>query len=388
MDNTTLIVTLALIATVCSVALFANWYGNRTVPGLLSIAIGFALTSAGVLLLASQGTLPPIISILLANSMIMGGRIPMLMGLTSFWNQEKSLLPLFCGVCFIGAVIGFYYFTMIDESVLWRIRIYSAMIIIFCCCSVYVVANGLKIERRLRPVMAISSNLGANGLIGLFSFNAISEAILALTRPAIPLSDPNAGTALLLLAAVLSILTIALAVIIMTMEELSVEHKENAIFDPITTILNHRTFLEVSQRVLGVALRYTKPVSLLTIELENLDQIAKQFSVRIANELLRYFSLQVTDHRRNEDVLARSSFNQFHMLLPGVDEAGAAIVIQKIQKAVMGEDFIYRGNKLNIKMVIATITKREEDLLLQQMLQESELALFKAKRKLQSIPDA
>jgi PleD family two-component response regulator len=76
------------------------------------------------------------------------------------------------------------------------------------------------------------------------------------------------------------------------------------------------------------------------------------------------------------------------MLLPGIDEAGAQIIIEKIRQAVMGEDFIYRGNKLKIKMVIATITKREEDLHLLQMLQESELALFKAKQKLQSLPDA
>lgn len=386
MDPSTLIVTLALVATICSVALFANWYSNRLVPGLLSIAMGFAMTAVGIMLLSTQDTLPPTISVLLSNSMIMGGRIPILIGLAAFWNQEKSQIPLFCGVWLIGSIVGFYYFTLVDDSVIWRIRIYTSMIFISCCAAVYILVKGLKIERRLRPVMAITTNYGAYGLIGLFIFNATYEAILGLTRPGIPLTDSDGGTALLLLSALATVLIIALAVIIMTMEELSVEYKENAIFDPITTILNHRTFLEVSNRVLGVALRYSKPVSMLTIEVTNLDEIAQQFGARIANELLRHFSLMATDRRRNEDVLARSGFNQFHMLLPGVDEAGAAVVMSKIRQAVMAEDFIYRGNALEINMVIASITKREEDLNLQQMLQESELSLFRAKQELEGIP--
>lgn len=388
MEDVFLIISLALIASICSVALFANWYANRLVPGLLSIAIGFAVTALGLLLLTTQGSLHPMISVLLANSMIMAGRIPILIGLAAFWNQEKSKLPMISIVWLIGSVIAFYYFTIIDASVIWRIRIYAAMIFVSCLFAIYIIVNGLKIERRLRPVMAISTNYGAYGLIGLFSFNAVTEAGLALTRQNVPLTDSDTSAVLLLFAAMVSILIIALSVLIMTMEELSVEHKENAIFDPITTILNHRTFLEVSQRVLGVALRYSKPVSMLTIEVVNLDQIANQFGVRIANELLRHFSLMATDRRRNEDVLARSGFNQFHMLLPGVDEAGAQVVITKIKHAVMGEDFVYRGNKLDIKLVIASITKREEDLHLQQMLQESEVELFKQKRKLEDAPVA
>lgn len=388
MDPSTLIAALALVATVCSAALFANWYSNRHVPGLFAIAVGFAMTAVGILLLSTQGTLPPIISVMLANSMIMGGRIPVLIGLAAFWNQEKSQIPLFCLIWLIGSIAGFYYFTMVDDSVLWRIRIYSSMIVISCCAAVYILVKGLRIERRLRPVMAITTSYGAYGLIGLFSFNAVYEAILGLSRPGIPLTAADPGTALLLLSALATVLIIALAVIIMTMEELSVEYKENAIFDPITTILNHRTFLEVSNRVLGVALRYSKPVSMLTIEVANLDEIAQQFGARIANELLRHFSLMATDRRRNEDVLARTGFNQFHMLLPGVDETGAAVVITKIRQAIMAEDFVYRGNKLEINMVIATITRREEDLNLQQMLQESELALFRAKQELEGIPAA
>lgn len=378
MENIALIASLALVSSVCSLALFANWYSNRLVPGLLMIATGYAITAVGTLLLTTQGSVTPILSVLLANALLLGGRIPMLFGLTSFWNQEKSQLPIFCIVWLAGTLIGFYYFTLVDESVVWRIRINTVMGVIFSLCFVYILIKGIRIEAKLRPVMAITSNLGAYALIGLYSLNALGETVLMLLRPGVPLTDPDAGTSLLLLGAIFTMLFSAIAFIVMTMEELSVEHKENAIFDPITTILNHRAFLEVSQRVLGVALRYTKPVSMVIIEVTNLDEVAKLFGVRVANELLRHFSLMATDRRRNEDVLARATFNKFHLLLPGVDEAGAQVVISKIKGVVQSEDFIYRGNRLSAKLRIASITKREEDLHLQQMLQECELALFKA----------
>ncbi len=69
------------------------------------------------------------------------------------------------------------------------------------------------------------------------------------------------------------------------------------------------------------------------------------------------------------------------MLLPGVDEEGANIVVQKIRNSLIGEDFIYRGNAIEIKLNIASVTRREEDLNLQQMLSEGEVELFRIKQQ-------
>tara|TARA_B110000444_G_scaffold253565_1_gene284648 strand:- start:553 stop:777 length:225 start_codon:yes stop_codon:yes gene_type:complete len=68
------------------------------------------------------------------------------------------------------------------------------------------------------------------------------------------------------------------------------------------------------------------------------------------------------------------------MLLPGVDEAGADIVVQKIKDAEIGEEFVYSGNSIKAKFLISAITKREEDLHLHQMLQEGEVEIFRMKQ--------
>lgn len=387
MDNQTLIIALSLVSIVSSVALFVNWAGNRHIPGLLPIACGFLVTSIGVLLLTTQGNLTSLVSIILANALILGGRIPIVAGLAAFWNQEQSKLPIIASVLFLISIGTISYFALVEDNIAWRIRAYTFMMVFFSLANFYLVFNGLSLERRIRPVMTTTSNYGAILALLLFGFNAATQVFTLLLRSSPTLNAPDQGTAFLLLGSIFTVVVFAFAIIIMTMEELTVEHKENAIYDPITTILNHRTFLEVGQRIMGVALRYSKPVTMLTIEVENMDAIVKQHGYKVGNEMLRHFSLLASDRRRNEDVLARSSFKEFRLLLPGVDEEGAQVVINKIQSAMAGEDYVYRGNTLNATLNIACVTRREEDLNFQQMLSDGEAELFRVKQK-QAEPQA
>lgn len=381
MENESLIIALTIVSIVSCVSLFVNWAGNRHIPGLLVLSIGFMATTFGVLMLTTQGSVTPIISVILANALILGGRIPIVMGLAAFWNQEQSKLPLICGALFLVTMGAISYFTLIDEQTVLSLRIYTFMMVVFSVTNIYIIANGLSIEKKLRPVTATSTNFGAFLALMLFSVNAVAEFFLMLVRSGAAQNAPDQGASFMSLGAIFTMVVFAVAVIIMTKEELSVEHKENSIYDPITTILNHRTFVEVGERIMGVALRYSQPVSLLTIEVENMDQIVRQHGYKVGNEILRHFSLTASDRRRSEDVLARSSFRQFRMLLPGVNEEGAKVVISKIKQALMAEDYVFRGKKLEVFLTISAVTRREEDLSLQEMLQEGEVELIRAKQE-------
>ena len=380
MENQSLIITLVLVSSASNIALFVNWANSKHIRGLLTIAIGFFITCVGMLLLTTQGTLPPVVSIVIASALTLGGHIPIVIGLAAFWNQERSLIPLLVSIWFLGTMIAFYYFTIEVDSPIVRIRIYTIMMEIFSFCNIYIIATGLHRESKLRPAMELSSNYGAFLALMLFSFNAVIEFILMTVRTGSPLSEADDGTSLLLLGSIFTMVVFAFAIIIMTIEELSVENKESSIFDPITTILNHRAFMEIGQRVVGVALRYHKPVSMLTIDVENMDEVVKEHGYKVSNDMLRHFSLMASDRRRNEDVLSRSGEKEFRMLLPGVDEAGAQVVIDKIQNTLLAEEYIYRGNVMQLKVTIAAITRREEGLDLQQMLREGQMELYDGKQ--------
>jgi len=379
MESQNLAFTLTLVASVSCLAVFVNWASNRHIPGLLVIAVGFLINSLGYVLLSTQGSFDPLLSVVLANILILGGRIPILMGLARFWNQEDSRIPLVALVCFLFAAGAIYYFSAVNDNIVLRIRIYSSLMVLFSLANIYLTINGLRVERRLRPVMSVSSNFGAFLAIMLFGFNAVTEFILMVVRTGDLVAMPDDGLSLLFLGSIFTTVIFAFAIIIMTMEELTVEHKENDIYDPVTAILNYRTFLEVAQRILGVALRYSQPVTLLTIEVENMETITKEHGHKVANDMLRHFAMVTTDRRRHEDILARSSLKEFRMLLPGVDEEGSQVVVDKIRKSLAGEQFKHRGKQLAAEVHIAMVTCREEDLDLQQMLSEGEVELYRIK---------
>ena len=116
---------------------------------------------------------------------------------------------------------------------------------------------------------------------------------------------------------------------------------------------------------------------MLTLELVNLDDIVKQHGTEVGSAMLRHFALMATDRRRNENVLSRTSYKQFRMPLPGVDKEGVKVVVKKIESVILGEEYVYRGHALKAEYLISAITKREEDLHLQQMLQEGEVEVFR-----------
>jgi diguanylate cyclase (GGDEF)-like protein len=368
-----------LVSMVAAAGLFINWAGNKKVPGLLLIAAAFSVTSTGILLLATQGIWPAIVSVFLANCLVLLGAVPLLIGLAKFWNQESSTLVITIVALCLLTIAGIYYFTLVSDEAIWRIRVFTVMIVIFNISYVYVISKGLQQARKRRPIMSMNPNFGAFTAIALSSFTAVAGLVMMFLRADAPLDSTDIGTSIFLLGAIFFAAVFPFTVIIMTVEETNLEHQENAIFDSITTILNHRTFLEVGERVMGIALRYSKPVSLLTIEIDDMDKVVKKFGTNIANEMLRHFSLIANDRRRSEDVLARTSFKEFGMLLPGVDQKGCEVVIRRINKTLQEESFSFSGEQVPISVTIAAVTRQEEGLNLTDMLQEGQIELHRRK---------
>jgi diguanylate cyclase (GGDEF)-like protein len=379
MENLALTAALALVSMVAAAGLFINWAGNKKVPGLLFIAAAFSVTSTGILLLATQGIWPAIVSVFLANCLVLLGAVPLLIGLAKFWNQESSTLVITIVALCLLTIAGIYYFTLVSDEAIWRIRVFTVMIVIFNISYVYVISKGLQQARKRRPIMSMNPNFGAFTAIALSSFTAVAGLVMMFLRADAPLDSTDIGTSIFLLGAIFFAAVFPFTVIIMTVEETNLEHQENAIFDSITTILNHRTFLEVGERVMGIALRYSKPVSLLTIEIDDMDKVVKKFGTNIANEMLRHFSLIANDRRRSEDVLARTSFKEFGMLLPGVDQKGCEVVIRRINKTLQEESFSFSGEQVPISVTIAAVTRQEEGLNLTDMLQEGQIELHRRK---------
>ena len=104
--------------------------------------------------------------------------------------------------------------------------------------------------------------------------------------------------------------------------------------DEVTTTLKRRGFAIVADRLFGQALRYSRPLSLLVIDCDNLKQVNDEQGPKAGDTLLISLTNLIQGQLRHTDILARQGGDEFVVLLPETPAAGALDVAEKIRAAV------------------------------------------------------
>lgn len=104
--------------------------------------------------------------------------------------------------------------------------------------------------------------------------------------------------------------------------------------DFLTGINNLRTFYELAGHEFRRFGRNGGDLSLLVIDLDDFKQINDQLGHAAGDDALRLFVGAVQANLREQDVFARAGGDEFRLLLPGTDLAGALLVAERIRMAV------------------------------------------------------
>lgn len=104
--------------------------------------------------------------------------------------------------------------------------------------------------------------------------------------------------------------------------------------DFLTGINNLRTFYEQAGQEFRRFCRNGGDLSLVVIDLDDFKQINDQLGHAAGDEALRSFVAAVQAKLREQDIFARAGGDEFRLLLPGTDLAGAILVAERIRKAV------------------------------------------------------
>jgi PAS domain S-box-containing protein len=149
-DMKTITVASILINTVCLVVLLLLWNQNRTrYSGLNFWAADFVLQVAAALLIALRGNVPNWASMVLSNSMVIGGTLILYFGLCRFAGKKTP--PFFIyGILFVFAVFVFVhsYFTVINNDLLIRNYNVAIGLALACLLSMWLMLRGVNPEFR------------------------------------------------------------------------------------------------------------------------------------------------------------------------------------------------------------------------------------------------
>jgi len=105
--------------------------------------------------------------------------------------------------------------------------------------------------------------------------------------------------------------------------------------DPLTGILNRRSFNEIAEKKMIVAEVNQRPYTLVYIDLDNFKPVNDTLGHAIGDLVLRTVVESIQKQIRNTDFLARLGGDEFAILLTDIGQEDAHRIMQRLQQALL-----------------------------------------------------
>jgi diguanylate cyclase (GGDEF)-like protein len=150
--------------------------------------------------------------------------------------------------------------------------------------------------------------------------------------------------------------------------------------DPLTGLLNKKSFKQHLDQLWAHAARAGEPLSLLLLDLDHFKRVNDEFSHSTGDVVLVEVAKTLARCVRKQDVAARWGGEEFTVILPAEDREGALQMAERLREAVQALRFEEdRPEGITISVGIATGRpgpERASDLLFE----EADRAIMEAKR--------
>jgi len=146
--------------------------------------------------------------------------------------------------------------------------------------------------------------------------------------------------------------------------------------DPLTGLANRRAFDERVTDEVARAQRGGHPLALVLLDVDRLKPVNDTHGHAAGDALLRLVATLLRDQARGIDVAARIGGDEFALLLPETDRAGAMTLIQRLAAAASGQRINGYPVRCSAGIAVYSADGRTVDALLR----HADVALYRAKR--------
>ena len=130
------------------------------------------------------------------------------------------------------------------------------------------------------------------------------------------------------------------------------ENRRLAITDALTGTRNRRYMMKYLPREFDRSRRYGRPIAALICDLDHFKQVNDSFGHDAGDDVLREFCSRTQSCLRGSDWMARTGGEEFVVVLPETDLAGAAKVAERIRAAIALEPMQTCAGPLEITVSI------------------------------------
>ncbi|MBA1291740.1 GGDEF domain-containing protein [Pseudomonas lurida] len=154
----------------------------------------------------------------------------------------------------------------------------------------------------------------------------------------------------------------------------------SALRDPLTETGNRIAMDQTLQREIDMARRHMSPLSLLMLDIDHFKTINDTHGHAAGDDVLRSVAATIKAQLRNVDMVFRFGGEEFLILLSNTSREAAAMVGERLRKAVQAQDYWADGKRieLTVSLGCSTLLAAES---VESVLRRADNALYVAKRE-------
>lgn len=330
--------------------------------GVSSLCIGAGLLGAGF-----RGTIPDIVSIEFANTIMLGGCLLLLFGIRHFAGRELNWFGF--GVVLLG-IWTLLALSPGSEGYSTRVMVVAT---VMALCDAAIVREAVRLGRqeRLRSAWLLAALFSPTVLI-----YAGRITLAALDQVGTTLFPPDSGaTGWLAATGVAFVILRGQALLLLAAERSNRILATLARRDPLTGAMN-RSGLE---QWLAQA-RGEQRAALLLVDIDHFKKLNDTLGHAAGDRILRLFASAVQEQLRSTDILARQGGDEFAIILPDVGVREAVRVAERLRGAFRDKvaDLAEIGLQPTLSIGVAEVELDGREL--DELLVEADEALYRAKR--------
>ncbi len=285
--------------------------------------------------------------------------------------------------CFAVFIFAFHYLNFYRRESRWKIAIETWVMIAFITWTLKYTGGLTSPLINLYLLVIVTCGLTLGKLMTILELGLITACYLWLGRETYALDMFSMGQFSELMARFAPFLLVAY---LTTMLSADLHYAKRAFkrlsqTDELTGIFNRRAFNELLGREAVKAERYSRPLTLMMIDADELKVANDDFGHEAGDRLVQMVVETVKESLRESDSIARWGGDEFVVLMPETDAKQGMEAAQRILNSVAKASFVLNNESIQTTVSIGVASFPEQGRGGTDLLQKADAAMYASKER-------